>query len=55
MAETSTRPSPLLGVGDAGEGIKYQDGNGEVRFFTSKNLRDRMGRDTANPKKRHKK
>lgn len=43
MADSATRPSPLLGYVD-GEGVKYQKESG-LAFFTLKNLRDRMKRE----------
>jgi hypothetical protein len=42
LAESKDRPAPLLGFSD-GEGVKYQDIAG-VKFFTRKNLGDRMRR-----------
>jgi hypothetical protein len=45
LARDANRPAPLLGYADA-EGIKW-DANGTVKFFTKKNLADRMRRANA--------
>jgi hypothetical protein len=42
LASSSNRPAPLLGFADS-EGVKYQ-GDDEVKFFTKRNLADRMRR-----------
>jgi len=45
LAQGANRPAPLLGYVD-GEGVKW-DANGTVKFFTKKNLSDRMRRANA--------
>lgn len=45
LAQDANRPAPLLGYADA-EGVKWDD-NGTVRFFTKKNLVDRVRRANA--------
>jgi hypothetical protein len=42
LAQENNRPAPLLGYADA-EGVKWDD-NGTVKFFTKKNLTDRLRR-----------
>ncbi|WP_146749802.1 hypothetical protein [Paraburkholderia bryophila] len=42
LAQNTNRPAPLLGYADV-EGVKW-DANGTVKFFTKKNLADRMRR-----------
>ncbi|MEM5371634.1 hypothetical protein V4C53_37180 [Paraburkholderia azotifigens] len=45
LAQDANRPAPLLGYADA-EGVKWDD-NGTVKFFTKRNLADRMRRASA--------
>ena len=45
LARDANRPAPLLGYADA-EGVKW-DANGTVKFFTKKNLADRIRRANA--------
>jgi hypothetical protein len=42
LAQENSRPAPLLGYAEA-EGVKWDD-NGTVKFFTKKNLTDRLRR-----------
>lgn len=42
LAQENNRPAPLLGYAEA-EGVKWDD-NGTVKFFTKKNLTDRLRR-----------
>ncbi|MGN8137660.1 hypothetical protein ACTJLC_23455 [Paraburkholderia sp. 22099] len=45
LAQDANRPAPLLGYADA-EGVKW-DADGTVKFFTKRNLADRMRRANA--------
>lgn len=45
LAQDANRPAPLLGYADA-EGVKWDD-NGTVKFFTKRNLADRVRRAKA--------